>query len=85
MIVDAVIYMRAVCRDIAGSDDGPPPLEVQNALLRFILTDQDLRDYVRKWGETRRDEGTEDDDDPALMRNNQYERIAEAARRHIET
>ncbi len=85
VILDAVIYMRAVCRDVAGPDDGPPPLEVQNALLRFILTDQDLRDYVRKWGETRRDEGADDDDDPELMRNNQYERIAEAARKHIET
>ena len=85
VILDAVIYMRAVCRDVAGSDDGPPPLEVQNALLRFILTDQDLRDYVRKWGETRRGEGTEDDDDPELMRNNQYERVAEAARKHIAT
>lgn len=85
VILDAVIYMRAVCRDVAGPDDGPPPLQVQNALLRFILTDQDLRDYVRKWGEVRRGDGTEDDDDPELMRNNQYERIAEAARKHIAT
>ena len=83
MILDAVIYMRAVCRDVAGPDDGPPPLEVQNALLLFILTDQDLRDYVRKWGETRRDEGAEDDDDPELMRNNQYDRVVDAARKHI--
>ncbi len=84
VILDAVIYMRAVCRDVAGPDDGPPPLAVQNALLRFILTDQDLRDYVRKWGAVRRDEGADDDDDPELMRNNQYERVAEAARKHIE-
>jgi hypothetical protein len=85
LILDAMVYMRAVCRDVAGRDDGPPPLEVQNALLRFILTDQDLRDYVRKWGELRRDDGAEDDDDPELMPNNQYERIAEAARNHIAT
>jgi hypothetical protein len=64
---------------------GATTLEVQNALLRFILTDQDLRDYVRKWGELRRDDGAEDDDDPELMPNNQYERIAEAARNHIAT
>lgn len=84
LILDAVSYMRAVCRDVAGPDDGPPPLEVQNAMLRFILTDQDLRDYVRKWGEVRRDEGADDDgDDPELIRNNQYERIAEATRKHI--
>lgn len=84
LILDAVIYLSAVCRDVAGPDDGPPPLEVQNELLRFILTDQDLRDYVRKWGEERRQEGLQDDDDPEdLVRNNQYERIARVARNHI--
>ena len=51
LILDAVKYLQTVCRDIAGDDDGPPPMEVQNALLRLILGVQDLRDYVRKWGE----------------------------------
>lgn len=83
LILDALTYLRAVCRDVSSPDDGPPPLDVQNELLRFILTEQNLRDYVRKWGETRRDEGDGEDDDPELARNNQYDRINEAARGHL--
>ena len=55
LILDALTYLRAVCRDMAGEEDDPAPREVQNELLRLILTDQDLRDYVRRWGERRRD------------------------------
>lgn len=83
LILDAVKYLRAVCRDIAGNEDGPPPLEIQNHLLRFILTEQDIRDHVRKWGEHRRAAGLGDyaDDEPVLSRNNQYLRVeAEAGR-----
>lgn len=83
LILDSVAYLLAVCRDIADSDDGPPPLDVQNDLLRFILTEQDLRDYVRKWGETRRSDGTNEDDDPELPRNKQFDRVAAAARDHL--
>ena len=57
LILDSVKYMRAVCRDVGDEDDGPPPLEIQNAMLRFILTEQDIRDYVRKWGDDRREAG----------------------------
>jgi len=83
VILDAVKYLRAVCRDIAGNEDGPPPIEVQNHLLRFVLTEQDIRDHVRKWGAHRRAAGLGDyaDDEPVLSRNNQYLRVeAEAAR-----
>ena len=83
LILDAVKYLRAVCRDIAGNEDGPPPLQVQNHLLRFVLTEQDIRDYIRKWGENRRAAGLGDyaDDEPVLSRNKQYLRVeAEAGR-----
>jgi len=85
LILDTVKYLRTVCRDVAGDEDGPPPLEVQNALLRFILTGQDLRDYVRKWGEDRRAAGAGDfdDDEPELARNDQYARIAVEARKFL--
>ncbi len=85
LILDAVKYLQTVCRDIAGDDDGPPPLVVQNELLRFILGSQDLRDYVRKWGEDRREAGGGefDDDEPELARNDQYARVAEEARKHL--
>lgn len=85
LILDAVKYLQTVCRDIAGDDDGPPPLEIQNDLLRLILTGQDLRDYVRKWGEERRTAGGGDfdDDEPQLARNDQYARIAAEAEKFL--
>lgn len=85
LILDALKYLRTVCRDVAGDDDGPPPLEIQNALLRLILTGQDLRDHVRKWGEDRRAAGggDYDDDEPVLARNDQYARVAAEARKFL--
>lgn len=85
VILDAVRYLRAVCRDVGDEDDGPPPLEIQNALLRYILTEQDLREYVRKWGDDRREAGFDEfaDDDPVLARNNQYARVEKEARRYL--
>ena len=83
LILDAVKYLQTVCYNIAGEEDGPPPLEIQNILLRLILTGQDLRDYVRKWGETRRNDGSGEDDEPDLPHNRQFERIAAAARDHL--
>ena len=82
LILDAVKYLRAVCRDIGTPDDGPPPLEVQNELLRYILTEQDIRDYVRKWGEDRRVEQFDEfsDDEPVLVANNQFTSVETIAR-----
>lgn len=86
LILDAVKYLRAVCRDVGDQEDGAPPVDIQNELLRFILTQQDLRDYVRKWGEDRRDQGIDEfsDDDPVLVQNNQYGRVEAEARKFIE-
>lgn len=84
LILDAVKYLRTVCRDIAEDDEEPdPPLDVQNELLRFILTEQDLREYVRKWGEERRaaGHGDYDEDYPQLPQNNQYNRVRQEADR----
>ena len=85
LILDAVKYLRAVCRDVGDEDDGPPPLEVQNSLLRFVLTEQDIRDFVRKWGDDRREEGFDEfsDDEPVLARNNQYSRVESEAKRFL--
>jgi hypothetical protein len=85
IILDAVKYLRAVCRDVGDQEDGPPPLEIQNALLRFVLTEQDIRDYVRKWGDGRREEGFDElsDDEPVLPRNNQYSRVEAEAKRYL--
>jgi hypothetical protein len=85
LILDALTYLRAVCRAVASDDDGPPPLEVQNALLVVVLTTEDVRDYVRKWGEERRAAGLDEfaGDEPELVRNNQFERVAKAARQYL--
>ena len=85
LILDALKYLRSVCREIAEDKDGVAPLEVQNALLRYILTQQDIRDYVRKWGEDRRNLGFEDyaDDEPNLEKNNQYERVVNEAKLYL--
>lgn len=85
LILDGVKYLRTVCRDVGDNDDGPPPLEIQNAMLRFILTEQDIRDYVRKWGDDRRDAGFDEfsDDEPVLARNNQYSRVEAEAKRYL--
>ncbi len=86
LILDALSYLRSVCNDIADDQDGPPPLEVQNELLRFILTEENLRDYVRAWGERRREAGednNDDDDTLELPHNRQYDRVADKARSHL--
>ena len=86
LILDAVKYLRAVCGDVGDEEDGAPPVEIQNELLRFILTQQDLRDHVRKWGEDRRDAGLDEfsDDEPVLVQNNQYRRVEAEARKFME-
>ena len=76
LLLDAVTYLRAVCAAALGKRE--PPLKVQNELLVYILQDQDLRDYVRKWGKDRREAGI--DDKPAQIKHNDhYERVAKMA------
>jgi hypothetical protein len=74
LILDAVSYLRAVCSKVIGKRQ--PALEIQNELLTFILEDQDLRDYVRKWGKDRREMGEKQVE---LMENQQFQRVAKAA------
>jgi len=78
LILDAVVYMRGVSAEVI--DDPEPELRVQNALLHTILSEQDLREYVRAWGERRRAEGKQGTDPRPLPRNNQYERVERAIR-----
>jgi hypothetical protein len=60
-------------------------LEIQNAILRYILTVQDIRNFIRKWGEDRRGQGLGDfaDDEPELMRNAQYDRVKAEAEKFL--
>jgi hypothetical protein len=52
LILDAVAYLRAVCREAV--DEPAPAIDIQNTLLLFILADAELRDVVRTWGAARR-------------------------------
>jgi hypothetical protein len=78
LILDSVVYLRGVCAETI--DDPEPELRVQNELLKTILTDQDLRDYIRAWGERRRAEDAQFTDPRPMTHNNQYERVQRALR-----
>ena len=68
LILDTVTYLRAVIYMV--TDEASPPIEVQNEILKFILTDQELREYVYEWGLNRtRDEH---DPQPVLERNEAF-------------
>ena len=76
LILDAVTYLRGVCKQVLGNEQ--PPLELQNELLAFILEDQGLRDYVRRWGEVRGKTGI-NGKTLKLKNNNQFKRIEKKA------
>jgi hypothetical protein len=72
LIIDTVVYLRAVTYTVTNETD--PPLDVQNHLLKFILTNDELREYVYEWGLNR----TRDDDaepQPVLERSAQFTRV----------
>ncbi len=51
LILDTVTYLRSVIYNSTQEKD--PPIDVQNNILKFILTDDALRDYVYQWGMNR--------------------------------
>jgi hypothetical protein len=81
LFLDTTIYLRAVFSEAAGLND--PPVEIQNALFGFILRDENLRDYMLRWGEERRNRGV-DDEAAELPHDAEFERIAAEAMRLAE-
>ena len=77
LILSALSYLRGVCMEILAGE--LPDVDVQNCLLEFILTDEDLRNYVRKWGADRSLMGAAADPS-SFARNHQYERVARKLR-----
>jgi hypothetical protein len=72
LILDSVIYQRAVIYMTTGEAD--PPIDVQNQLMKLILGTDEIRDYVYEWGLNR----TRDEDSapqPVLERNEVFARI----------
>ena len=76
LILDSVTYLRGVYKEVLGNEQ--PLLDLQNKLLAFILVDQDLRDYVRRWGEDRRKKGI-NGKTIKLKHNNQFKRVEKMA------
>ena len=74
LILDTVVYFRAVILDETG--DSNPPLDVQNRLLGFILTDEELRDAVLEWSMNRTRE-EEEAERIVLPRDETYDRVAD--------
>ena len=75
LILDTVTYLRAVIYMV--TDEASPPIEVQNEILKFILTDQELREYVYEWGLNRtRDEHAAPQ--PVLERNEAFSKVEAA-------
>lgn len=77
LVLDTVAYLRAVITQLQGNGDASE--EVQNRILAFILSDDELRAYLLAWGRDRRDK----DDGAApisLEQSEQFERIAAFAR-----
>ena len=83
LILDGVKYLRLVCSEISSQKDGDPPLEVQNALLKFILTEQDIRDHITKWGNDGRAQELDASSNIqlGLIQNQQYERVKTEAQK----
>ncbi|MEK9646809.1 MAG: hypothetical protein VW547_14830 [Alphaproteobacteria bacterium] len=75
LILDTVTYLRAVIYMVTGETDAP--LEVQNEILKKILTDDELRAYVYEWGLNRtREEDTSPQ--PVLDRDEAFAKVEAA-------
>jgi len=75
LILDTVNYLRSVIYNSTQEKD--PPIDVQNNILKFILTDEGLRDYVCQWGMNRtRDDETKTTTE--LPRDEYYQRVEAA-------
>jgi len=75
LILDTVTYLRAVIYEATGEANAP--IDVQNEILKFILTDDALRDYVYEWGLNRtRDEQAAPQ--PVLDRDASYAKVEAA-------
>ena len=69
-----MVYFRAVIFDETGDTD--PPHDVQNTLLGFVLTDDELRDGILEWSLNRTRE-EEESGRLILPRDETYERVAD--------
>ena len=72
LILDAVAYLRTVI--YISTKETDPPVAVQNHLLKLILSDDDMREYVREWG-LNRTHADEEAEYPELERNEVFQKV----------
>jgi hypothetical protein len=77
LVLDAVIYLRGVWNKAVSRQSAPT--EIQNHLLAYILSDPEMREYIRRWGTDNREKGTENR--PAFPRTKIFEHVAAEALR----
>ena len=72
LILDTVTYLRVVIYEVTG--EASAPIDVQNEILKFILTDDVLREHVYEWGlnRTREDQAGPQ---PVLERDEFYQQL----------
>ena len=75
LILDTVTYQRAVIYMTTGETD--PPIDVQNQLIKLILSNEELREYVYEWGLNRTRE--EDSAPQPVLEQNTFFAQVEAA------
>lgn len=74
LILDTVTYQRAVIYMTTGEAD--PPIEVQNKLIKLILSTDEIREYVYEWGLNRTRE--EDSAPQPVLEKNEHFAAVEA-------
>jgi len=77
LVLDTVVYLRGVWNKAVSRQSAP--MEIQNHLLAYILTDPEMREYIRRWGVEQREK--DENAKPTFPRTKIFERVAtEAAR-----
>lgn len=77
LVLGTVVYLRGVWNKAVSKQTAP--VEIQNHLLAYILTDPEMREYIRRWSIETKDKGSESKS--AFPRTKIFERVASEALR----
>jgi hypothetical protein len=77
LVLDTVVYLRGVWNKAVSKQTAP--VEIQNHLLAYILTDTEMREYIRRWSTENKDKDS--GSKPAFPRTKIFERVASEALR----
>jgi hypothetical protein len=77
LVLDAVTYLRGVWNKAVSKQSAP--VEIQNHLLAYILSDPEMREYIRRWGDGIKEKG--ENAKPSIPRTKIFARVAAEAER----